>query len=139
MSPPVKVTDQPKCAIKPAREYEDWFAGLDKAVKTEAIAKIKLLRLTGSDCPRPHADKLRYTGKVLPDPRELRFSVDGDPWRILYVFHDGVAVLLAGGCKGGSGKEADFYARLFHDGETVFKAYKARLAAAKLKGGPGKK
>lgn len=134
MSPPVTINTTPACVVRLAFEYQEEFDALPKAVKTELLAQMKLLRLQGHRLTRPDADKLRYRKNgVLPDPRELIVKVNREPWRFLYVFYKDTAVLLAGGCKAGV-PEDDFYARLFRDGERVFGPYKARVDAEAPKG-----
>lgn len=77
-----------------------WFDQLAQPVQVRLLAALTVLRERGPMLGRPLAETLKGTN--LPNLKELRVQVGGDPWRILYAFDNNRrGVLFCGGCKTG--------------------------------------
>lgn len=67
-----------------------WMDTLQPKVQDKCFVRIERLRELGYELRRPEADYLR------DNIYELRISFQGIPYRILYFFHEGQAVLSHG-------------------------------------------
>jgi phage-related protein len=69
----------------------EWLDGLPAKARLKCLAKIERLRQEGHELRRPEADLLRE--KIY----ELRASLQGIHYRVLYFFHGNVAAVLSNG------------------------------------------
>jgi len=67
-----------------------WLDGLPPKVQDKCIVRIERLAAVGHELRRPEADYLR------DGIYELRASYQGDHYRILYFFHEKIAVISHG-------------------------------------------
>ncbi len=96
-------------------DFDAELASLPDASQRAILSAVARLKTFGPSLGRPHADSLK--GSRVPNLKELRCVVSGQPWRIAYAF-DPVrrAVLLVGGSKAGV-KSDLFYKKLIHTAE----------------------
>jgi hypothetical protein len=81
-------------------EFTTWLEEQVEDLQDEAVAHLELLRDRGPLLGRPYADSL-YDSK-LSNLKELRFSFEGAPIRILFVFDPKQqGVIILGGNKAG--------------------------------------
>ena len=69
----------------------DWLGGIPAKAQLKCLAKIERLKQEGHELRRPEADLLR--DKIY----ELRSSIQGVHYRILYFFHGNVAAVVSHG------------------------------------------
>lgn len=69
----------------------DWFYSIPKKAVAKCRDRIKRLKEQGHEIRRPHADYLR------DDIYELRASLEGVHYRMLYFFHGDTAVVVSHG------------------------------------------
>ena len=69
----------------------DWFNELSPKVQDKCYLRLERLRESGHELRRPEADYLR------DDIYELRVSLQGVQYRILYFFHGRVAAVVSHG------------------------------------------
>jgi phage-related protein len=69
----------------------DWFYGLSDKAAAKCLDRIDRLKEQGHEIRRPHADYLR------DDIYELRASLEGIHYRMLYFFHGNAAVVVSHG------------------------------------------
>lgn len=69
----------------------DWLEGIPTRAKLKCLAKIERLKSLGYEIRRPEADYLR------DGIYELRTSFEGIHYRMLYFFHQNVAVVVSHG------------------------------------------
>jgi hypothetical protein len=101
------------------------FDALEKEVRLELLAFVKLLREFGPTLQRPHCDTLN--GSRHANMKELRFNADGGVWRIAFAFDPHRrAILLVAGDKSGTSQEK-FYRRLIAKADDRFDAHLERL------------
>ena len=136
--PPVTLDGSTECALEFATDFVEWWKQLDRPTKAELGALLDMLRIAGHTIKDKDtiSRSLHYSGSVLPGPCELRKTVDDKVYRLAYVFHNQVAVILAGGFK--TGNEDKFYKALLREAETSFTQYLSELEAervAQLKAG----
>jgi hypothetical protein len=82
------------------RSFEGWLDAQAEDLQNEALAYLELLKERGPLLSRPCADTLQ--GSKLPNLKELRFSYNGAPIRILFAFDPKQqGVLVLGGDKTG--------------------------------------
>ena len=87
-------------------EFEGWVEG----VQDELLAHAKVLAEFGPSLGRPTVDTLK--GSRHSNMKELRFSWNGQVWRVAFAFDpQRQAILLVGGDKG-SVDQRRFYKRL---------------------------
>ena len=87
-------------------EFEAWVDGL----QDELLAHAKLLAEFGPNLGRPTVDTLK--GSQHANMKELRFSWNGQVWRVAFAFDpQRQAILLVAGDKGGKDQRR-FYKRL---------------------------
>lgn len=86
------------------------FEGLVEELQDELLAHAKLLATFGPHLGRPTVDTLK--GSRHTNMKELRFSWNGQVWRVAFAFDpQREAILLVGGDKGGTDQRR-FYKRL---------------------------
>ncbi|MBZ0105049.1 MAG: type II toxin-antitoxin system RelE/ParE family toxin [Sulfuricella denitrificans] len=91
-------------------DFETEVQGLPLALQDEMLAHAILLREFGPNLGRPTVDGLK--GSRHANMKELRFSWEGEVWRIAFAFDPKrQAILLVGGNKGGADQRR-FYKRL---------------------------
>ena len=110
-------------------EFEDEFdAEFDEysdVVKTELLARAKVLGQFGPMLGRPNVDTLNDS--EFKNMKELRFSADGGVWRVAFAFDPKrKAILLCGGDKEGKDQKL-FYRNLIKVADRRFKAHLERL------------
>ncbi|MEN9436384.1 MAG: hypothetical protein RIR09_1039 [Pseudomonadota bacterium] len=90
--------------------FEAEFQALVEELQDELLAHAKLLAEFGPNLGRPTVDTLKGSGH--PNMKELRFSWNGQVWRVAFAFDpQRQAILLVGGDKGGADQRR-FYKRL---------------------------
>jgi hypothetical protein len=107
------------------REFKPEFNDLDLAVQDELLAIAKLLKVSGPNLGRPHADTLN--GSRHANMKELRFNAKGGIWRIAFAFDPNrQAILLVAGDKAGI-KERHFYNQLISKADRRFDSHLSKL------------
>jgi hypothetical protein len=90
--------------------FDAEFEALEEGLQDELLAHAKLLAAFGPDLGRPTVDTLK--GSRHTNMKELRFSWNGQVWRVAFAFDpQRQAILLVGGDKGGADQRR-FYKRL---------------------------
>lgn len=104
----------------------DYKAEVDALRPDEQLAVIDhaaALAKLGPAAKRPLVGTLR--GSEFSNLKELRFTVGGLPWRVLFCFDRArSAILLVGGCKAGDNR---FYERLLPVAESRYRRHLANL------------
>ena len=104
-------------------DFRVWLRGLDAEVRIEITASVNLLRTQGPQLGRPHVDTVK--GSAFANMKELRVSICGEPWRILFAFDpERSAVLLIGGNKQGDKR---WYKRFIPIADERFRRHLKRL------------
>lgn len=81
-------------------DFEEWLLAQTSSVRVGIASHIGLLAKFGPMLGRPQVDTLQ--GSTLPNLKELRVQLQGDPWRVLFVFDPKRrAIVLVGGNKRG--------------------------------------
>jgi hypothetical protein len=65
-------------------DFEAWLLEQTQVVRVGIVSRIALLAKAGPALGRPQVDTL--AGSTLANLKELRIQVQGDPWRVLFVF-----------------------------------------------------
>ena len=90
--------------------FDEEFEALVEELQDELLAHAKLLAEFGPNLGRPTVDTLK--GSQHANMKELRFSWNGQVWRVAFAFDPQLqAILLVGGDKGGVDQRR-FYKRL---------------------------
>ena len=90
--------------------FDAEFEALEERLQDELLVHAKLLAAFGPDLGRPTVDTLK--GSRHTNMKELRFSWNGQVWRVAFAFDpQRQAILLVGGDKGGADQRR-FYKRL---------------------------
>ena len=106
-------------------QFEAEFDQFTDPVKTELLARARVLAQFGPALGRPNADTL--SGSEYKNMKELRFNADDGVWRIAFVFDpDRKAILLCGGDKKGKDQKW-FYGNLIKVADRRFKLRLDRL------------
>lgn len=106
-------------------EFECEFDEFTVPVKTELLARAKVLEQFGPMLGRPNVDTLN--GSEFKNMKELRFNADGGVWRVAFAFDpDRKAILLCGGDKEGQDQKR-FYRDLIGVADRRFKEHLERL------------
>ncbi len=79
------------CEAGGASPFIDWFGALPNHAKDKVTVRLRRLRELGHELRRPEADYLR------DGIWELRASIRGVHYRVLYFFHGRVAAVMAQG------------------------------------------
>ncbi len=112
-------------------DFDTEFAAFDEDLQDELLAHAKLLSEFGPNLGRPTVDTLK--GSRHANMKELRFSWNGEVWRVAFAFDpQRQAILLVGGDKAGVGQRR-FYKRLITAADDRYKGHLATLAATKTK------
>jgi hypothetical protein len=108
-------------------DFDEEFKDLDEGLQDELLAHAVLLRDYGPNLGRPTVDTL--SGSKYPNLKELRFTWEGEVWRVAFAFDPKrQAVLLVGGDKAGVDSKR-FYKRLIDVAEERFGRHLASLGA----------
>jgi len=108
-------------------DFDAEFAALDEALQDELLAHAKLLEEFGPNLGRPTVDTLK--GSKHANMKELRFSWNGEVWRVSFAFDPKrQAILLVGGDKSGADQRR-FYRRLIALSDQRYDTHLASLIA----------
>lgn len=100
-------------------EFEDWFNRQSSDLNEDTVFHLSLLEKYGPNLKRPYVDTLK--GSKIPNLKELRFSHEGAPIRILFVFDPKrQAVIILGGDKS---KDKRWYEKNIPHAEKLYKEY----------------
>ncbi len=92
--------------------FDTEFSSLTEALQDELLAHARLLAEFGPNLGRPTVDTLK--GSRHSNMKELRFSYNGQVWRVAFAFDtQRQAILLVGSDKGGADQRR-FYKRLIN-------------------------
>lgn len=117
------------CTVHERQPYADWFASLPEAAKLQIRALVGLLREHGVNLGAPQSSKIKGSKKL----RELRKSICGDPYRVLYYFdRNRSAILLLGDNKGPTAN--DWYLVNVPIAERIMASHEAELDKLPVKG-----
>ena len=109
-------------------DFATEFDALAQPLQDELLAHALLLRDFGPGLGRPTVDTLK--GSKHTNMKELRFSWDGEVWRVAFAFDPKrQAILLVGGDKGGADQRR-FYKRLIATADVRFDLHLASLKAS---------
>lgn len=112
--------------------FDAEFKTLTIALQDELLAHALLLREFGPNLGRPTVDTLK--GSKHANMKELRFSWEGQVWRLAFAFDpQRQAILLVGGDKGGADQKR-FYKRLIAIADERFDEHLATLKNARPAG-----
>lgn len=119
------------------RAFDTEFSGLKEELQDELLAHARLLAEFGSNLGRPTVDTLK--GSRHTNMKELRFSWNGQIWRVAFAFDpQRQAILLVGGDKGGADQRR-FYKRLINLADARYDEYLGVLAQQSKESHHGKK
>lgn len=106
--------------------FEAEFEALVEDLQDELLAHAKLLAEFGPNLGRPTVDTLKGSGHT--NMKELRFSWNGQVWRVAFAFDpQRQAILLVGGDKGGVDQRR-FYKRLLTVADARYDDHLATLS-----------
>jgi hypothetical protein len=113
------------------------FEALVEELQDELLAHAKLLAAFGPDLGRPTVDTLK--GSRHSNMKELRFSWNGQVWRVAFAFDPRrQAILLVGGDKGGADQRR-FYKRLLMVADARYDDHLGTLSQSTKESKNGKK
>jgi len=108
-------------------EFDAEFQAMAEGLQDELLAHALLLREFGPNLGRPTVDTLK--GSKFLNMKELRFSWEGEVWRVAFAFDPKrQAIFLAGGDKAGIGQKR-FYKRLIGIADERYGKHLAVLGA----------
>ncbi len=108
--------------------FDQEFSGLSHDLQDELLAHARLLAEFGPNLGRPTVDTLK--GSRYTNMKELRFSWNGQVWRVAFAFDPmRQAILLVGGDKGGADQRR-FYKRLIQIADQRYQDYIKSLTEA---------
>ena len=117
--------------------FDAEFEGLVEELQDELLAHAKLLSEFGPNLGRPTVDTLK--GSRHANMKELRFSWNGQVWRVAFAFDpQRQAILLVGGDKGGSDQRR-FYKRLLNVADERYDDHLVTLSQPHKESRHGKK
>jgi hypothetical protein len=117
--------------------FDAEFEALVEELQDELLAHAKLLAAFGPDLGRPTVDTLK--GSRHSNMKELRFSWNGQVWRVAFAFDPGrQAILLVGGDKGGADQRR-FYKRLIMVADARYDDHLGTLSQSTKESKNGKK
>ena len=117
--------------------FDAEFEALVEELQDELLAHAKLLAEFGPHLGRPTVDTLK--GSQHANMKELRFSWNGQVWRVAFAFDPlRQAILLVGGDKGGTDQRR-FYKRLLTLADARYDAYLGTLSQPNMESKHGKK
>ncbi len=104
--------------VKLHPEFDAELEAFPEVVQNEISAAARIISRGGPHLGRPHADTLK--GSRLANLKEFRFTANGQPWRLAYVFDPArQAVFLVAASKAGVSQKV-FYQRLMKIAERRF-------------------
>lgn len=108
-------------AVEFEDEFETEYDEFADPVKTELLARAKVLAQFGPTLGRPNVDTLN--GSKYANMKELRFNADDGVWRVAFAFDPNrKAILLCGGAKEGKNQNR-FYRDLIKVADRRFNAH----------------
>lgn len=117
--------------------FDAEFEALVEELQDELLAHAKLLAEFGPHLGRPTVDTLK--GSQHANMKELRFSWNGQVWRVAFAFDpQRQAILLVGGDKGGTDQRR-FYKRLLTLADARYDAHLGTLSQPSKESKHGKK
>jgi hypothetical protein len=117
--------------------FDAEFEALADELQDELLAHAKLLAAFGPDLGRPTVDTLK--GSRHTNMKELRFSWNGQVWRVAFAFDpQRQAILLVGGDKGGADQRR-FYKRLLTVADARYDDHLVTLSQSTKESKHGKK
>ncbi len=117
--------------------FDAEFEALVEELQDELLAHAKLLAAFGPDLGRPTVDILK--GSRHSNMKELRFSWNGQVWRVAFAFDPRQqAILLVGGDKGGADQRR-FYKRLLTVADARYDDHLGTLSQSTKESKNGKK
>jgi len=117
--------------------FDAEFCDLKEDLQDELLAHARLLAEFGPNLGRPTVDTLK--GSRHTNMKELRFSWNGQVWRVAFAFDpQRQAILLVGGDKGGADQRR-FYKRLIHVADERYDEHVGSLAQQSKENHHGKK
>jgi len=117
--------------------FDAEFEALVEELQDELLAHAKLLAAFGPDLGRPTVDTLK--GSRHANMKELRFSWNGQVWRVAFAFDpQRQAILLVGGDKGGADQRR-FYKRLLSVADARYDDHLVTLSQSTKESKHGKK
>ena len=117
--------------------FDAEFEALVEELQDELLAHAKLLATFGPDLGRPTVDTLK--GSRHSNMKELRFSWNGQVWRVAFAFAPRrQAILLVGGDKGGADQRR-FYKRLLMVADARYDDHLGTLSQSTKESKNGKK
>jgi len=117
--------------------FDAEFEALVEGLQDELLAHAKLLAAFGPDLGRPTVDTLK--GSRHTNMKELRFSWNGQVWRVAFAFDpQRQAILLIGGDKGGADQRR-FYKRLITVADRRYEDHLGSLSQSTKESKHGKK
>jgi hypothetical protein len=117
--------------------FEAEFAALTEGLQDELLAHAHLLAQFGPNLGRPMVDTLKRSRHA--NMKELRFSWEGEVWRVAFAFDPKrQAILLAGGDKGGADQRR-FYKHMIKVADARFDEHLAALKRKSKESDDGKK
>ena len=112
-------------AVEFADAFEVEFDEFTDPVKTELLARSRVIAQFGPMLGRPNVDALN--GSKYANMKELRFNADDGVWRVAFAFDpDRKAILICGGDKEGKDQKR-FYRDLIRVADRRFRAHLERL------------
>ena len=117
--------------------FDAEFEALVEELQDELLAHAKLLAMFGPDLGRPTIDTLK--GSRHSNMKELRFSWNGQVWRVAFAFDpQRQAIVLVGGDKGGADQRR-FYKRLLTAADARYDEHLRTLSQSTKESKNGKK
>jgi len=117
--------------------FDAEFSDLTEDLQDELLAHARLLAEFGPNLGRPTVDTLK--GSRHSNMKELRFSWNGQIWRVAFVFDpQRQAILLVGGDKCGADQRR-FYKRLIHVADYRYDEHLGTLTQQSTESNHGKK
>ena len=117
--------------------FDTEFSDLKEDLQDELLAHARLLAEFGPNRGRPSVDTLK--GSRHTNMKELRFSWNGQVWRVAFAFDpQRQAILLVGGDKGGADQRR-FYKRLINVADERYDEHLGTVAQQSKESHHGKK
>jgi hypothetical protein len=117
--------------------FDKVFSDLAEDLQDELLAHARLLAEFGPNLGRPTIDTLK--GSRHSNMKELRFSWNGQVWRVAFAFDpQRQAILLVGGDKGGANQRR-FYKRLIDVADHRYDEHLGTLTQHSKESNHGKK
>lgn len=117
--------------------FDTEFGSLSEDLQDELLAHARLLAEFGPNLGRPTVDTLK--GSRHANMKELRFSWQGEVWRVAFAFDpQRQAILLVGGDKGGADQRR-FYKRLINTADDRYDDHLGTMTEPSKESNHGKK